>query len=212
MLILITSSLIYGGNMFDKFLKKLKRTEINKWYVVLAVVLAVVFRFWGENSITMLQKDVPIVTDTEISQAEFESYLQTKPAYLADGIDIRSELVLRSDFEDLLDKDDHEWFLVRGWRPARFFYVDRRIKMILSLIREQEAKIGEADRLNAQAEEVLKFADDDPQARSEAAEFQRQAKDIRYYINRDIRNAGITKDEESFVKANRYLLEDFADK
>ena len=198
--------------MFDKFLKKLKRTEINKWYVVLAVVLAVVFRFWGESSITMLQKEVPLVTDTEISPAEFESYLKTKPMYLADKINVRSELIFRSDFEDLLDKDSHEWFLVRGWRPARFFYVDRRIKEILSLVREQEERIGEADRLEAQATEILKFKDDNPQAKFEAAEFKKQAKSIRYYINRDIRNAGITENEETLVKTNRYLLENFADK
>ncbi len=198
--------------MFDKFLKKLKRTEINKWYVVLAVVLAVIFRFWGENSITMLQKEVPVVTDTEISQAEFESYLKTKPMYLSNKINVRSELIFRSDFEDLLDKDTHEWFLVRGWRPARFFYVDRRIKEILSLVREQEEKIGEANRLEAQATEILKFKDDNPQAKFEAAEFQKQAKNIRYYINRNIRNAGISENEEALVKTNRYLLEDFADK
>ncbi len=198
--------------MFDKFLKKLKRTEINKWYIVLVVVLAVVFRFWGENSITMLQKDVPLVTDTEISQAEFENYLKTKPMYLADKVNVRSELIYRTDFEDLLDKDTHEWFLVRGWRPARFFYVDGRIKEILSLVREQEAKIGEAERMEAQANELLRFKKENTQAKFEAAEFKKQAKNIRYYINRDIRNAGITENEEYLVKTNRYLLEDFADK
>lgn len=204
-------SQIYGGNMFDNFLKKLKRTEINKWYVIWAVVLAVVFRFWGESSITMLQKEVPIVTDTEISQVEFESYLKTKSMYIADKINVPSELIYRTDFEEKLDKDSHEWFLVRGWRPARFFYVDRRVKEILSLVREQEEKIGEANRLDAQAAEVLKFKDDNPRAKFEASEFQKQAKNIRYYIKRNIRNAGISENEETLVKTNRYLLEDFAD-
>ena len=50
------------------FLKRLKNLEIKKSYVVLAVIIALIIRFWGESTVTMLQREVPIINTTEISQ------------------------------------------------------------------------------------------------------------------------------------------------
>ncbi len=52
--------------MQRSLLQRLKRIELKKSYIVILVILAVVVRFWGESSITMLQKEVPEVTATEL--------------------------------------------------------------------------------------------------------------------------------------------------
>ena len=114
----IMLSLIYGGNM--NFLQKLKNIEIKKRYVVLIVFLAVIVRFWGENSITMLQKDVPLVTSTEISVQEVTHYLQTKQQVLDDNISVSQDVLTSKDLENNLDRETHDWFLLHGWRPKRF--------------------------------------------------------------------------------------------
>ena len=67
----ITLFLTYDGNMKKKkkesLWQRIKKIEFRTSYVVVAVILAVVLRYWGENTITMLQKEVPVITNTEPS-------------------------------------------------------------------------------------------------------------------------------------------------
>jgi len=204
--------LIYGGNM--KFFTKLKGIEIQKRYVVLVVVLAVIIRFWGENSITMLQKDVPLITSTEISLEEVTHYIQTKQQFLNDNISISQDILVSKDLENYLDRETHEWFLLRGWRPKRFFYVEERLKQILSFLNEREIKLDEAQRLEEQAKQfmIIGVADDNSSESMTAAELQKQAQDIRYYLNRELRHAGITQAEENIVINNLTILEPLLEK
>lgn len=196
-------------------LKKLKNLEIKKRYVVLVVLLAAVVRFWGESSITMLQKEVPIVHDPKLSEQEIDHYIQTKQQYLDENIQISQDVLISRDLEDYLDKETHEWFLLQGWRPNRFFYVEDRIKLILVHIQRRDEKLGEADRLDTQAEQFLAISNAAGELNSEetrnAAELKKQAQDIRYRINKEIRHAGISAAEDRAVQNNistlQYLTE-----
>ena len=197
------------------FLQKLKNIEIKKRYVVLIVFLAVIVRFWGENSITMLQKDVPLVTSTEISVQEVTHYLQTKQQVLDDNISVSQDVLTSKDLENNLDRETHEWFLLHGWRPKRFFYVEERLKQILSFINDREMKLDEAQRLEEQAKQFMiigAVGDNNSSESMTAAELQKQAQDIRYYLNREIRHAGITQAEENIVINNLIMLEALLEK
>lgn len=190
------------------FLKKFKYREIKIRYVVLIVVAAVVFRYWGENSITMLQKEVPVVTTTELSSDEIARYVQTKQAYIAENINVSQDIIVSRDLESYLDKETHEWFLLRGWRPARFFYVESRVQKILDLIHKQQEKLQEASQMEEQADRELQMhAIDvkDPQSDKHIALLKQKAKSIRYYIDKDIRQAGISIQEEKDIRT--YLPE-----
>lgn len=198
-----------------KFFTKLKYIEIKPIYIVLVVVLAVIIRFWGENSITLLQKDVPEINTTEISKEEIENYITVKELYLSQDFTVDWQWAMRSNLEEVLDKDIHEWFLINKWRPARFVYVQDRIKKILEQIKKREASLLEADRLDQQAKQfaqTLKFNPHDSVAEHQIAKFRRLAKDIRYYQNRDIRVAGITEEEEKSVLTNRQIIEEILEK
>ena len=188
--------------------QRIKKIEFRASYVVIAVVLAVVLRYWGENTITMLQKEVPIITSTEISKDELTKYIQTKQQYLAENIQVSPYLIESDEFEEILDKDIHEWFLVRKWRPTRFFYVDDRVKQIVSLINEQIRKLDEARRLEEQAGYFSKISNLPNSDHAEkAAYFSKEAEEIRYYLNKNIRNAGISQKEENAVRAQLDILE-----
>lgn len=204
--------LIYGGRMKKKkketLLEKIKKIEFRVSYLVIAVILAVVLRYWGENTVTLLQKKVPIVTDTEISKDELEKYIQTKQQYLDENITISPYIIESENFEEVLNDNIHEWFLVRNWRPGRFFYVDDRVKQIVSLLDEQIRNLDEARRLEEQANSLNKiFYEISPEQAEKAAYFSKQAEVIRYYLNRNIRNAGISKKEENLVKEDLDILE-----
>ena len=188
--------------------QRIKKIEFRTSYVVIAVVLAVVLRYWGENTITMLQKEVPVITSTEISKDELAKYIQTKQQYLAENIQVSPYVIESDEFEDILDKDIHEWFLVRKWRPTRFFYVDDRVKQIVSLINEQIRKLDEAERLEEQARYLMKTSNSLNSDNAEkAAYFSKEAEEVRYYLNKNIRNAGISKKEENAVRAQLEILE-----
>ena len=192
--------------MKSSLVQKLKRIELKKSYIVILVILAVVIRFWGENSITMLQKEIPEITATELSANEINRYIQTKQEYFSAQMHIAPEILISRDLESYLDKATHEWFLVRGWRPKRFFYVEERIKQILQYIHNREQKLDEANHLEAQAKQIMTgkvISEND----ATAAEFMKQAQDIRYYIDREIRYAGVTDAEERTVVDNQELLE-----
>ena len=188
--------------------KKFRNFEFKKSYIVLIVIIAVIIRFWGESSITMLEKDVPVVTATEISVDEITRYMQTKQDFLNENISIAQDIIVSRDLENYLDKETHEWFLLRGWRPKRFFYVEERLKQIIYHIRNRQKKLDEAERLEIQALQMMPAqADTDSVASDSAADFQKKAQDIRYYINREIRYAGITETEDHAVEDNLQLLE-----
>lgn len=194
------------SSLFQKF----KTFEFKKWYVVVLVLLAVLIRFWGESSVTMLQREVPVVTDTEVSADEIARYIQTKQAYLDENITINPDILVSRDMEDYLDRETHEWFLLQKWRPKRFFYVQDRLKFILNYIHAREKKQEEADLLERQADSLLALnfsGDEEAPEVSEAAQLQKQAHDIRYYINRDIRQAGISADEDNLVMNNLSVIE-----
>ena len=191
-------------------LQRLKRIELKKSYIVILVILAVVVRFWGESSITMLQKEVPEVTTTELSADEINRYAQTKQEYFNERIHVAPEILVSRDLESYLDKPTHEWFLVRGWRPKRFFYAEERIKQILQYLHNREQKLDEANRLELQAKQMMSgnaISEND----ATAAEFIKQAQDIRYYIDREIRYAGVTVAEERAVAENQVLLEQLSE-
>ena len=190
------------------FLKKFKYTEIKIRYIVLVVLAAVILRYWGENSITMLQKEVPIVTSTELSMDEIAHYVQTKQAYVDENISVSQDIIVSRDLESYLDTETHEWFLLRGWRPVRFFYVEERIQKILNHIHKQQEKLQEAKQLEDQAEYEARMqssAVQDTQLNKKIAAMKRKAKSIRYYIAKDIRQAGISTQEEQGVRT--YLPE-----
>ena len=200
--------LTYGGKM--KLSTKLKNLEIKPIYVVFAVIAAVIFRFWGESSVTMLQKEVQNADTTEFSEDEFYRYLNVKQAFIQENYHLDWEWALRSDFEETLDKDIHEWFLVRNWHPARFVYVQYRIKDTLKYILQREEKLREADELDRQAIQFEKISKSNPQneiAEQQAAQLHQRAEEIRYYQDREIRYAGITPKEETVVLQNRQILE-----
>lgn len=186
------------------FWVKVKNLEVKKRYVFLLVALALLFRFWGENTITMLQRKVPEVTATEISSLEINQYIQTKQQYLSEHITISQDLIKSSDFENKLDKDIHEWFLVRNWRPKRFFYVENRIKLIVSCIQKQEEQLSKADELEEEAQHIVKttghFNDPSLNNSVKASNLIKEARDIRYYIKREIRQKGISIMEERNVR------------
>ncbi len=190
------------------FLKRFKNLEIKKSYVVLVVIIALIIRFWGESTVTMLQREVPIIDTTEISQEEIERYIQTKQQYFDDGISIDPSIIVSRDLESYLDKDVHEWFLLRGWRPKRFFYVEERIKEIVDYIHNRNEKILEANELEEQA---TISARTENQRRFKAgltvAQLRKQANNIKYNINREIRHAGITEDEDNMVTRHLSTIE-----
>ena len=194
---------IYGGNMDFSFLKKFKNIEIKKSYIFLAVVIALIIRFWGVNSVTLLQQELPVVNTTEISPEEINHYIQTKTQYFDDKIDIDINIIVSRDLESYLDKDTHEWFLLRGWHPKRFFYVEQRLKKIVSLINDRKAKLLEAQKLEDLARiQFENRSNENFGGGLTIAELKKQAQDIRYYINREIRFAGITEQEDNAVMQN----------
>lgn len=190
------------------FLKRLKNLEIKKSYVVLAVIIALIIRFWGESTVTMLQREVPIINTTEISQEEIERYIQTKQQYFDDGISIDPNIIVSRDLESYLDNDVHEWFLLRGWRPKRFFYVEERIRKIVDFIHNRNARILEANELeeratiSARTENQRRF-----KAGLTVAQLRKQANTIKYNLNREIRHAGINEDEDNAVTRNLSTIE-----
>ena len=185
---------------------KIKNLEIKKRYVFLLVIVALCFRFWGESSITVLQRKVPVVTSTDITLGEIYSYIQTKQQYLAENISISPDLINNKDLEKLLKKDIHEWFLVRNWRPTRFFYVEKRIKLIVSCIQKQDAQLEKADKLDAQAQYLIKttghFSDPSLNQSSKAAQLFKEASDLRFYIKKEIRKQGVSIMEEKNIRNN----------
>lgn len=195
----------------EKLIEKLKNFELKKSYVVIAVILAVTARYWGENTITLLQREVPIVTTTQISSDELNLYMQTKQQYLNENININPAIVEHYDFENVMDQKIHEWFLVRNWRPTRFFYVENRIKKIVSLINEQNRKLKEAEQLDKQATHFAKlstmFNPETNNHGEQAATFSKQAELIRYHLEKNIRNAGISRKEEQLVRDNFETIE-----
>ena len=195
----------------DSILQKLKNIEIKKSYVVLIVLIAVAIRFWGESSVTMLQKNVPVVTSKELTQEEIYHFIQTKQEYINENITIDPSILVSRDLESYLDSDTHEWFLLRGWRPKRFFYVEERINTILNLIYERQSKLDEAARLDDMADRMLVAVQSQiPGTSSEgatAAEFKKKAHDMRYYVDREIRHAGITKTEDDTIMENITTIE-----
>lgn len=195
----------------EQILEKLKNFELKKSYVVIAVILAVTARYWGENTVTLLQKEVPVVTTTQISPDELHFYIQTKQQYLNENINIDLVIVEHYDFENIMDQKIHEWFLVRNWRPSRFFYVENRIKKIVSLINEQNRKLKEAEKLDEQAAHFAKMSTMfDPETNNhaeQAATLSKKAELIRYHIDKNIRNAGISKKEEQAVRDNFETIE-----
>lgn len=194
--------------MKSSWQKKLKNFEFKKSYIVIIVVLAVIIRFWGESSITMLQKEVPLVTDTEISVDEISRYIQTKQEALNENITVKPDIIVSRDLESYLDKETHEWFLLRGWRPKRFFYVEERLRQIIYYIHNRQKKLDEAEMLEIQAMQMMPAQQEtDVIASDSAADFKKKAQDIRYYINREIRHAGITEAEDHTVEDNLSLLE-----
>ena len=209
----IMSFPIYGGKMKRRkkaFWERLKEFEFKKWYIAIFVIIAVAFRFWGEDTITMLQKKVPIVTDTEFSEEELTRYITTKQQYLSDQINIDPILAESYYLEDKLDKNIHEWFLVRGWRPKRFFYVENRIKTILSCLHNQERTLEEANRLDRKAAYLLRTSSEGGAVvdkSSEAASLNKKADDLRFYLKQEIRIAGISPQEEDIVRDFQSILE-----
>ena len=188
---------------------KLKNLEIPKSYVIIVVVLAVIFRFWGESSITVLQKNVPMVTTVAISQNELEHYMQTKTAYLNESFRVNTEDWQSSEFENKLDKETHEWFLLQNWRPQRFFYVENRLKMIIDLMQKRDINLDQAKQFEAQAEQLTKMAVGHgaiQDTKRLAAELRQKAQNIRYYLDRDMRMAGVEKDEDKLVQNYRFDL------
>ena len=197
------------------WLLKLKNLEIPKIYVVIAVVIAVALRFWGESSITILERDVPVVTEVSVTQDELEHYMQTKSAYNNENFRVNAQDADNDDFEKKLDKETHEWFLLQHWRPKRFFYVENRLKMILDLMHKRDLKRDEANRLEQQSVQLGKMhggqsSANDP--RVLAAELLQKAQNIRYYIDRDIRFAGVSKNEEMIVRDNLGEIKALLDK
>ena len=186
-------------------LKKLKTLEIQKRYVVLAVILALIIRFWGENSVTLLQKDVPIVTDPVVSLDEVTRYIQTKQEYLNENIAISPDILASRDLENYLDKETHEWFLVRNWRPKRFFYVEERIKFILSYVLARKAQQERADALEQEAQSILDLnpivkGQKIPSERIHATQMRHEAGNIRRHLNQEIRDADIWEEEGIFLE------------
>lgn len=205
------SSPICGGKM--KLSTKLKYIEIKPIYIVLAVILAVALRFWGENSITMLQKEVPEIKTTEISGAEIYRYIKVKQAYINENFNIDWASSVQ-DFEENLDESIHEWFLVHKWRPARFVYVQYRINKILQHIQNREVKLQEADRMDEEAKHLKVILQQNPTnelVEQQIAKLHSSAEDIRYYRDREIRMAGITQEEENIVLQNRKIIEEIID-
>ena len=189
------------------FLNKIKHGEINYFYVVMFVVLAVVIRYWGEDSISMLQKQVPEVTKTDIVTEELDHYLVTRQEYIDQQINVDPGLIESSDFLSQLDKGTHEWFLVRNWRPDRYFYVENRVKKILEYMKKREINLAQAQNMNTQVQQLLATTDaKSPQIRQKIAELRRQIQDIRYYADREIRQAGVSVQEENLIKAKKYAL------
>ena len=197
------------------WLQKIKNIEFKTSYVVIIVIVAVIIRFWGESSVTMLQKNVPIVTTTELSREEIAHFIQTKQEYLDANITIDPSILVSRDIEVYLPSDVHEWFLLRGWRPNRFFYVERRIANILNYINERKNQLAEADRLDSLSEQMIwanQYQTDGNVENYNAAKLKKKARDIRYYINRDIRRAGITKIEDDTVMSNLDILKSMLEK
>jgi len=191
------------------WLLKLKNLEIPKSYVVIAVVVAVFFRFFGESSITILQRNVPIVTAVAISQDELEHYIQTKAAYLNESFQINAEDYKDSEFENKLDREAHEWFLQQNWRPQRFFYVENRLKMIVDLMQKRDEQKNEARFLEAQAKQLTQMSAEHgaiQDTKQLAAELLQKAQKIKYYIDRDLRMADVEKDEDLLVQEYRVNL------
>jgi len=185
--------------------------EIKIRYIVIAVIIAVVIRFWGESSITMLQEDIPVVTDTEISREEINRFIKTEQECINENIIIDENLLADNAFEDKLDPDVHEWFLVRGWRPKRFLYVKQRIHSILEHIYTRQKKLAEAEhyeKLAHQAELATSLQEADFESEyTVVADLRKKAHNIRYYINREIRHAGITQSEDDAVSENIATIE-----
>jgi len=198
------------------FWQKIRDIEFKKRYVVIAVIIAVIIRFWGESSVTLLQKEVPLITNTQISAEEILSYIQTKQELIAENMVIEEEVLAASEPEKFLNKNIHKWFLIRNWHPNRFFYVEQRLKLILQYIYERQNKLDEADRLEEISKQLListpPNTDIINSSVAAAAEAEKQAQDIRYYIDKEIRSAGISPTEDDTVIENLAVIEELLGK
>lgn len=198
------------------FWQKIRDIEFKKRYVVIAVIVAVIIRFWGESSVTLLQKEVPLITNTQISAEEILNYIQTKQELISENIVIEEEVLAATEPEKLLSNDIHKWFLIRNWRPNRFFYVEQRLKLILKYIYERQNKLDEADRLEEISKQLLISTPPNTDATNSstaaAAEAEKQAQNIRYYIDKEIRSAGISPIEDDMVIENLAVIEELLGK
>ncbi len=161
-------------------LKKLKNIEIKKSYVIAIVILAVIIRFWGESSVTQLEKQIPIITSVEMVDDEFPSFINLIQDF---SNEYTSPSIKQSDFAAHLTKDQKEWFLLRGWRIERFIHVRDRITALLPLVTQMEEDIMQAEMFEQQAAYLKEMAsaNEDTQLLSQAADLKKKASDLRFF-------------------------------
>lgn len=160
--------------------KKLKNIEIKKSYVVAAVILAVVIRFWGESSVTQLERQIPVITSVELVDNEFPSFINLIQEF---PNEYATPNLKQPDFAEHLTKDQQEWFLLRGWRIERFIHVRNRIAALLPLISQMEEDLMQAEMFEQQAAYLreMSASNEDTHLLSQAADLKKKASDLRFF-------------------------------
>lgn len=133
---------------------KTKGRKILHWEFNFRKLVLLVLALWLGSRIYMLYREpqaidmaqIPNRTSSEIDKEELMSFLPVWSDYVQQNIsDVGRQAVSLSSGkpEDNLSKQAAEWLLRRNWRPARFFYVEQRLRVILKTIeyRQQSEKM-----------------------------------------------------------------------
>lgn len=110
-----------------------------KTVVALLLLVIAIWAFRGkpDNSLIQQENALPAASSAEVSGDEINSFLYVWSDYVQQNISPvgRSAVSLESGRpEDSLSETARLWLVEHGWKPARFFYVQQRLRAILQTL------------------------------------------------------------------------------
>lgn len=113
-----------------------------KTVIALLLMVIAIWAFRGKPDNTLKQKEaaLQVVSSTELSRDEINSFLYLWSDYLSQNISPVGRDVLFDNVqpEERLSPAAREWLVNQGWKPARFFYVQQRLRTILQTLKNME--------------------------------------------------------------------------
>lgn len=113
-----------------------------KTVFALFLMVIAIWAFRGKPDTPLKQKETALqnVASVEISRDEINSFLYIWSDYLSQNISPVGRNVSFDNVqpEERLSPAAREWLINQGWKPARFFYVQQRLRTILQTLKNTE--------------------------------------------------------------------------